>query len=393
MAFTEVEAPEAKNACDAWAGWDGMGLGPGQSLYVTTGARPAGGGGPSQIWRLDQGGSWANDGVAEGAEVINKIRNDTEHLYAFFESPGEGQTWIVRKSLETAEGGWEFVNAPRSDSHTVGGRGIGIDPAGEGDPHWGAAHDWDAEQTSVLYSGTGFEPVREHHSLLWELEYDSEGRLWEFWSDFSDGEEEPEEELRRVPVRRHAPREPGDVPGTPGGGEPGEGEPGEPDEGEPEEEGLLAACYVDGDEKTAPPGGDISHAAWFKGHMYVTGALAGGEGRNTISRSADGSEWEAVHTFSQAGVGDHILSVPRQVQGEGELWAVGHHPLEVVFTFDGETWEREPSIPEFETGEDTNHLTAIAYYQEGVWVFARDADAGKVRAFTDGAASIILQVI
>jgi hypothetical protein len=351
--FTEVDAPDARNVADAWAGWDGLGLGALKSLYVTTGARPEGGHGVSQIWRIDEGGTWENDDCAEGAEVINKIRNDAEAIYAFFESPGEGQTWIVRKSLDhDGAGGWEFLSAPTpGESGTVGGRGIGIDPAGEGEIFFGASHDWAGEQIGAVYSGTDFEEARTHTpSLMWELEYDSEGRLWEFWSSFGD-------------------------------------------------ENKFSGLYVDGEEKTAPPGGDISHAAWFGEHMYVTGNLASeeGAGRTTVSRSTNGDEWETVYEFEEATVGDHVLYVPRQTESEnGELWAVGQQPLEVAWTLDGAegTWTREESIPAFDTNADTNHLTAIAYWLDGVWVLARDADANAVRTFTDGTGgSLMIQVI
>ncbi|HJY45347.1 MAG TPA: hypothetical protein VJ301_12055 [Propionibacteriaceae bacterium] len=340
-------------AADAWGGWLGEGLGPLKSLYMSTGNRPAGGSNPSKIWRLDEGSEeWVDDETPEHAEVINKIRNSATTTYAFFESPGEGQTWIISKSLEhSGSGGWDFESV-----HTVptpvGGRGLAINgPEGEL-LFAGCSQNWAEAQTAEVYqkSGGGWEKTREiEHSLLWELEFDDEDNLWEFFSAFAEGQE--------------------------------------------------SALFVGGEQKETPPGGNISHATWFKGHMYVIGNLSK-EDSNKIYRSADGGEWEHVHTLSEATIGDHVQMVPRGE--EGELWYTGHNPFEAGYSLDGTEWVREESVPSFATGEDTNHLTAVAYYgpdvddekERGVYLFARDSDADTTRIFRDrGAGSLMIEVI
>jgi hypothetical protein len=341
-------------AADAWGGWLGEGLGPLKSLYMSTGARPAGGSNPSKIWRLDEGSEeWVDDETPEGAEVINKIRNNATTLYAFFESPSSGQTWIISKSLEhSGSGGWDFESLHTSGS-PVGGRGLGINgPDGEL-LFAGCSQNWNAggkEAEVYEKSGAGWSIHRElAPSLLWELEFDDEDNLWEFFSAFAEGQE--------------------------------------------------SALFVGGEQRETPPGGNISHATWFRGHMYIIGNLST-EDSNKIYRSTDGSEWAHVHTLSEASIGDHILAVPR---GEdGELWYTGHNPFEAGYSLDGTEWVREESVPSFATGEDTNHLTAVAYYgpdvddekERAVYLFARDSEADTTRVFRDrGAGSLILQIV
>ena len=70
-------------------------------------------------------------------------------------------------------------------------------------------------------------------------------------------------------------------------------------------------------------------------------------------------------------------------RGAGELWATGHDPFQVAYSTDGSTWTEEATIPSFETGEDTNHLTAIAFWKDSIWVLARDAGQSNTRVFTD----------
>jgi hypothetical protein len=220
----------------------------------------------------------------------------------------------------------------------------------------GASQNWSGDQEAEVYekSGGGWELRRRIvPSLMWEIEFDEHGRVWEFFNDWSGA--------------------------------------------------VTAALFVDGEEKTPPPGGDISSANWFPvtGHMYTIGAIGSGNtDRNQINRSANGDEWEHVYTLPHAHLGDHILYVPR---GEGELWAVGHDPFEAAYTLDGETWTLEESVPSFATGVDTNHITAVAYWgpdnddekDRGVWLFAYDATADACRIFTDHGAggALLLQVI
>jgi hypothetical protein len=336
---------------DAWGGWLGEGLGPGKSLYFSTGIRE--GGNRSTLWRLDEGSDeWVDEGISD-AETMNKIRSNAEKIYVFYESPPEGKTWMISKSLQhSGSGGWEFEPLHTSGS-PVGGRGVAINgPEGE-KLFGGCSQNWNAggkEAEVYEKSGGGWSKTNElTPSLLWELEFDDEDRLWEFFSNFS-----------------------GD---------------------------LEAALFVGGEPKEPPPGGNISHACWFRGHMYVIGNLSKEES-SKIYRSADGSEWEEVHTLEEAAIGDHVQMVAR---GEdGELWYTGHDPFEAGYSLDGEEWVREESVPSFPTGSDTNHLTALAYWgpdtddekERAVYLFAKDSDAGTTRIFRDrGAGSVILQII
>jgi hypothetical protein len=350
--FTEVPGPPNPGMLDAWGGWDGL-L---PALYVTSGSRGEAGGGSSRVFRLDAPGEgdWVDDGAPSGAETLNKIRSGLspdsglDALYAFFESPGSGQTWLISKTLP--EGTWDFVEVPvfgeDPTNHMVGGRGVGINGATGGRLLVGASNYVSNE--SNLYERVGgswillgaYDP-----SLMWEIEFNDAGQWAAFWNDF----------------------------GTPG---------------------AVSEVLVDGVAMGPSPGGDISCATWFQGAWYTIGALAGGGGlRNAISRSVDGGTWSEVHRFEVAALGDHILAVPR---GVGELWAVGHDPLEVAWSLDGETWTRVPDIPPMATGTDTNHLTAIAYWQDAVWLFSRDAATNTCRVFRDkggGGGDVLFQVI
>jgi hypothetical protein len=350
--FVEVPAPPVANPLDAWGGWDGKGWGPGQSLFVGSGTRA---GGDSEIYRLDgPGAAWQNDGAPkspEQAETINKIRDGIDpgdgqpRLYAYFERPQGGQTWLISRPLG---GGWDFEGVLSAEL-SVGGRGVGIDPNDLSIVYAGSSNAPGEDIATVSHkSGGGWEEIRSvEGALMWELEFDEHGRLWEFYNNF--GKEE-----------------------------------------------LVSAVFVNGEDTGPSYGGDISSANWFptSGHMYTVGALSQEHSqdlRNTIARSANGGEWEVVHAFETAGMGDHVLTIPREPL---ELWAVGHDPFEVAYTLDGTTWVREVSIPSFPTGTDTNHLSAIAFYQDAVWVFARDETTGRTRAFTDGGAQdVMVQVV
>jgi hypothetical protein len=339
--FKEVEGPPIDSPLDAWAGWLGEGWGPGQSLFVTSGTR--GNGGTSTIYRQDAGGGgWVNDGAPNGQiETYNKIRDGGDRLYAFCERPASGQTWLISRDFSS---GWGFEGV-ESQEAVVGGRGLGINPqdfsqvyGGASIPNFGAS--------KVSKKNGGWSVIRSvENTLMWELEFDEHGRLWEFFNNFGQG---------------------------------------------------VSAVYVNGVDTGPSHGGDISSANWFDGNMYTVGALSlehSQDIRNVIARSANGGEWEPVHHFEHAVSGDHVLMIPREPP---ELWAVGHDPLEVHYSLNGTEWTREASIPEFATGKDTNHLTSIAFWQDAVWIFSRDANRhNAARAFTDGAPAqdILLQVI
>lgn len=344
--FVEQLPPiSTANPLDAWGGWAGE-L---ESLYLTTGERK---GGTSQVWRLHVGTTaWVPDGAPTGptAETINKIRSGLGKIWAYYERPGSGQTWLISKSeSEAGPGGWSFEGVS-SHGGPVGGRGLAIDGA-EGEAVFGGTTqnvNATGPHDGEVYEGPGSWGLHRlvTPSLMWELEFDGSGNLWEFFSDFNN------------PAN-------------------------------------VADTFVGGVSKGAAPGRDISHAAWFPttSLMYVTGNLAGGGPRNTVSASASGDTWATVLTFSEASFGDHVLYVPR---GEGEFWAVGANPLEAHYTLDGSEWVREDTLPSFGQGDDTNHLTAIAYWQDGVWIFARDDAAGVTRVFRDAgvSADLMLQVI
>jgi hypothetical protein len=346
--FIEQTAILGEVPLDAWGGWDGSGWGPNHSLFVTTGTRF--GGTNSLIYRLDApDGGWAQEtSVPHGAETINKLRSGparstgVDRLWAFYEGPQNGQRFLISREAGT---GWGFESVPghaSGDGGPVGGRGLGITLGGGPGSRVlaGASYEWLGDQRGRLFEqqATGsWAEVRSHDpSLMWEIEFDDQGRVWEFWSDF----------------------------GLSGG---------------------EARLYVNGVQRATPPGGDISCAGWFKGHMYVCGDLAKSDAHNQIHRSVDGSSWARVHTFQSAQKADHVTVIPR---GDGELWATGQAPFEAAWTLDGVTWTREATLPAFVTagtpqGTDTNHRTAIAYWQGAVWVFARDHGAGTCRVFTD----------
>jgi hypothetical protein len=332
--FAETEAPPENGPLDAWAGWTGEGWGPGESLFVTTGTR---GGGAGKIFRQDAGGGgWIDEEVPTGqVETINKIRDAGDRLYAYYERPGEGQTWLISRGLDT---GWGF-EAVASEPAYVGGRGLGINPANFSQIYAGTSGvPTDPEFPGMVSKKNGaWEMVRDlPTTLMWELEFDGLGRLWEFFNNAG------------------------------------------------LDESLTSAVYVAGELMGNSYGGDISHVTWFDGHMYSIGSIPGDyPTRRAIARSVNGDEWEAVHTLETALKGDHILAIPRDPP---ELWVTGHAPLEVLYSTDGVNFLREESIPDVETGgeDDNNHVTAIGYWKGAVWIFTRDEASGTMRAFTDG---------
>ncbi|HJY45348.1 MAG TPA: hypothetical protein VJ301_12060, partial [Propionibacteriaceae bacterium] len=305
------------------------------------------GGAASWVLRLDvPGGGWVDDHAPIGAETINKIRSGparnsgVDRLWAFYETPRDGQRFLISREVGT---GWNFESVPLTEADyddPVGGRGLGISLGGSAGSRIlaGASYNWRGDRPGRLFemqpTGAWIQVRSNRPSLMWELEFDDRGRLWEFWNDFG-------------------------------------------------QSGAVSRVYVNGIDKGESPGRDISSACWFKGHMYVVGALSGGASqsqRNRISRSTDGSSWGPVHTFQSATKGDHVVVIPR---GDGELWATGHNPFEVAWTLDGVTWTREASLPSFPTHEESNHRTAVVYWRGAVWIFGRDQTAGTCRVFTD----------
>jgi hypothetical protein len=382
MAFTEVASVPERNVLGAWGGWQGEGVGgqPGGalgSLFAGTGSRAPGGGGSSRVFRLDTpDGSWVDDGAPSGAETISKMRSGIDpasgdmRLWAFYESPKAGQTWLIWRAATAGPGRWGFEHVP-TEGGDVGGEGLGV-PLGGTEPilYAGASQKWDqADQrqgqvfrkesngswTTIRSIGPAF---GHHVTLMWAIEYDGRGRHWQFWNDFGQA-------------------------------------------------GAESATFINNIGGTPPsPGGDISDCAWFDGGsdggwMYTVGALKGSDTRNAVYRIQNGSgtEWELAHKLEVASLGDHVLYVPRGTQAPGELWVIGHDPLEATRTLDGKTWTREMSIPAVPTGSDSNHLTAIAYYAGAVWILSRDAGQNRVRVWRDegggqvGGRRSILQVI
>ena len=345
--FVEKTAIPGEVPLDAWADWDGSGWGPTNALLLTTGGRFGGTG--SRIYRLDAPGTgaWVNDGAPVGAETINKIRSGparntgVDRLWAFYETPPGEQRFLISREAGTS---WTFESVPRTEADyadPVGGRGLGITLGGLTGSRIvvGASYNWRGDRTGRVFEmqpNAAWVSRRDlRPSLMWELEFDDQGRLWEFWNDFG-------------------------------------------------QSGTISRVYVNGVDKGASPGGDISQAVWFKGHMYVVGSFGGSQAvRNQISRSVDGTSWGPVYRFPSAQKGDHLVVIPR---GDAELWATAHEPFEVAWTPDGVTWTLEPNLPSFATegtDKDGNHRTAITYWQGGVWVFARDQAAGTCRVFTD----------
>jgi hypothetical protein len=278
----------------------------------------------------------------------------SERLWAFFESPGDGQTWLAWRLALAGASPWHFENVPMGGGD-VGGEGLGVPLGGGADKPrllGGASQHWDVpDQREGLVCEKNSDgswsvirrigPAYGHHvTLQWAVEFDARGRHWSFWNDFGQAHAE-------------------------------------------------SGTFVDNIGGTPPaPGGDISSAAWFGGHdgwMYSCGALVGDpENRSAVYRiqNGGGTQWEQVHRLQAGYMTDHLLRVPRGDE-PGELWVVGHHPLEAAYTLDGLTWVRDTTLPAIPTGDDTNALTAIAYYDGSVWIFSRDSSRNTLRAWRD----------
>jgi hypothetical protein len=369
--FTEVPAPHQANALGAWGGWWGEGSGGSVdaehnvltlgSLFIGTGSRGPAGGGSSRIFRLDRpDGTWEDDGAPGGSETIRKIRSGidpatrADRLFAFFETPGGGQTWLISRANVPGPSAWSFESVP-TEGADVGGEGLGVplrDLTPEVEPRLfaGASQNWNQPE---LRSGKVFQkmpdaswntiraigPQYGHHpTLMWCIEFDGLGRYWEHFNDFGAGS------------------------------------------------AAESGTFINNQAGTPPaPGGDISSMAWFDGWMYTCGALeADPNNRSGIFRIQNGwgTNWEGIHRLQVGVMSDHLLRVPRG-EPPGELWVVGHAPLEAAYTLDGSTWTRDLTIPPISTGDDTNAVTAIAYWDGSVWIVSRDSRQGTLRAWRD----------
>jgi hypothetical protein len=378
--FTEVPAPVERNALGAWAGWFGEGVGGvvdanGEvtqlgSLFVSTGSRAPGGGGASRIFRLDRpDGPWEDDGVPHGAETISKMRSGTDpltgdaRLWAFFETPTPGQTWLISREALPGPGSWRFESVP-TEGADVGGGGLGVPLGGlERLLYAGASQNWNdpaQRQGKVFRKETdgswklirAIGPAFGHHpTLMSMIEFDSLGRYWQVWG-YGQGSE--------------AGTFVNNVGGTPPN---------------PTDGGSDMAWFVDPGvlEPTASSG------AWMylvaSEPTYNTRVFRNIHPPGTSHTNPTGP-WEEVHRFELAKQGGHLLHIPRG-EAPGELWTIAHDPLEVWFTLDGLKWTRDLTIPPLATGSDPNHLNAIAYYDGSVWIISRDLSRNGLRAWRD----------
>lgn len=331
--FVEVHTLAGMVPMELWGGWGGVGFD--SSLYLATGART--GGQASRVYRHDDrlgDTHWVQE-LATGTETLNKIRDGVDpgtgqpRLWVFNEGPQTGQSWLAYRSVGSPA--WAYESIP-FEGNAVGGRGLGVDGPQSALRIWaGGSPNWFSTQEGVLYQkiGATWTEMRRHTpSLMWEIEFEGPGGArWEFWNGFG-------------VVEHHT--------------------------------------YRNSVVMPDPPGHDISQAAWFppSGHLYVIGELAGTSQR--VSRFIGGN-WATVLTMSQAARGDHVVYVPR---GPGELWAVGHQPLQVYMSLNGTTWT-DAGLPAIASGSDSNHLTALGFYLGRVWVAVRDAGAGLTRIYRE----------
>lgn len=340
--FVLAATIETSTPLDAWAGVDGLGFD--GKMFFTTGVRQ---GGLSQIWVHDDRKGDANwvketEDPSGHIETFNKIRDWKGRLYVWAERPNldAGQSCLISRPSGSAV--WTYDTQRPISSSALGGRALGTPLDGQtGRLYHGQEDDPFGSSHNTVYAKDSvdgpWELFRERDdTLLWELEYDGLGRLWEFYSAFA---------------------------GT-----------------------GTAATFVGGGEIPSPPGGDISHAAWFPvtEQMYVCGGLSGNEHSTAVSAFRN-EHWEQVFALPSSIRADHVQHVPR---GGGELWVSGHGPLQVFYSLDGSTWV-DAGLPALGASEDTNHQTALCYYAGRVWVLARDADAGVTRAYREARPSVL----
>lgn len=369
-----VQAP-----LDMWASFDGQGFD--GKLFLTTGGHVTDDAHGAAIFAHDDSAGdedWVEEHRSEHRETAAKIRDWTDagglrRLYAWLETPRSDETVLLYRD----EGSSTWINEAGTEGfgNVVGGRGLGVNYFGESDLFCGFGEDSDPttqkadnvvlrkSRTSGMWTEHRRLTKAEHGLVnMRELEFDEAGNLWEFHRGF------------------------------------------------PEGEGPNAQLYVGGVLKNAPADG-IRQASWYPpvGKMFVT---MRGPSHN-VRRGDDapsgvvGPVWAIVHSFE--GIASHVLYIPR---GDGELWAVGQDPLDVVVSPSGAVgeWAAVQGLPRMQNSPGgasspanatINHNTAIGFYAGRVWIAARDQGAQKIRVYREdiegtgvsGGGAAALQVI
>jgi hypothetical protein len=341
LSFTEVFViPNSTNwnsPLDLWAGFTGAGFD--SRLYLTMGGRRTGSqhGGAIFFHRDSVGDTdWNLEFQASNLETIAKIRdwtdaNGVRWLFAWCETPQSGQSPIIAKGIGS---GWAFQPYSFQPS-VIGGRGLGVNYFAnpQGDVYFGWTNRNGSNAVAVLYRRNASSGVlTQIRSLnvtgMRELEFEPPNILWEFYNDNASG------------FDSYTFRNGVAIPNPPG-----------------------------------PSGGDgVNGATWFPGsnHMYV---VARGGGSQVMRWS--GSSWDTV--LNVAGEADHIYYAPR---GGGELWALGKRPFQAWKSTNGTTWTLilEESYPMF---NDVNQQTAIALYNNRIWLAAADAGLGVTHIYRE----------
>lgn len=339
MAFIRVHnipwTGEYSNPLDMWAGLDGAGVH--GALWLSTGRRKPAGGRGAGLWaHTDSMGDthWPLI-FLNGMETANKIRDYREPsgahvLLTYFEANDlTGSVILKRRS----DGSTSFESIPKS-GNTVGGRGLATNiwsSAFVGDLYAAQNPDWTSGSGELWrrpHDGGGWTRSRRYGSgeLIWEVEYAPDA-LWEFVTEFRGG---------------------------------------------------TSYGYRNGSRFSHPDCRSAMYAP-LTGHMYITSGLDSATGR--VYRSRDGRSWEQV--FNAAGRLDHVKYIPR---GSGEIWLVGFDPFTIYKSTNGTTFTLEHQGA-FDTLTDTNHMSALAYYNNRVWAACTDADARTIAIFREDASS------
>jgi len=332
--FREVGTVAERTPMGLWGGR----YGELDAIYLSTSGRF---GGTSRVFRhgkRDPDTVWKDEGVPENAETINKIIDDGEKVYAYFETGGE--TPVISRTIAGGAGGWAFDGPSTVDF--VGGRGLAKNSGGllvGGSWYWNAGENPD-HRKGELFHGSGTRRIIAP-GICWEVLVTEDDVIWELWHGVA-GSETVAQAFRdgvEIPAPTHS---------TSGG-----------------EVFLGSDVYACGshEEEVGPPDSNVYH--WT------------------------GSEWEVVH--STTGIPEHLVWVPRETGDV--LYCVAAHPVE-VWEFDGSEWLRHDEIPELDTGEDHNHTTALGYHDGRVWFASRDEAGSDMRLWVDaGGGDLLLQVI